>query len=66
MAKKSKAEKSWTSSFIPLISKFLEIADRAIKEDKEIKYIGRLKLPFGMKTANAMYSISFKPIKKKK
>ncbi len=61
-----KKEKSVLGIFLPLVNKFLKIADEAIRTDKEIRYIGKLKLPFGAKTANAMYQIFFKPLKKKK
>lgn len=47
-------------------SGLLKSAEKAVKTDKEIKYFGKLKLPFGPKTVDAMYKISLKPLKKKK
>lgn len=69
MVRKSKEKEITTlglSGIFRLVSDLLKSVEKAVKTDKEIKYIGELKLPFGMKTVNAMYQISLKPIKKKR
>lgn len=67
MASKNKSEKtSEAINILSLVTKFLKVADEAIRSNKEIVHIGKLKLPFGLKTASAMYKISFKPLKKKR
>lgn len=69
MVRKHKAKELTTLSLSDVfqwVNDFLKSAEEAVKTDKEIKYIGELKLPFGSKTVNAMYKISLKPLKKKK
>lgn len=68
MSRKRKIEKQepLTRAVLHWVTKFLKIADKAITTGKEIKFIGELKLPFGLKPAKAFYNISFKPLKRTK